>query len=149
MIDEPKSKSTALRTSEQVRRPKEFYQPSLDYVNYMDTRKPSSYEEAIAALDVDKWLEAMKSEMDSIHQNQTWELVELPAGRKPLPCKWVFRYKYVADLEKPKYKSRLVMKGFKQEYGVDYDELFSPVVKMATLHLLLGVIATEDLTLCV
>ena len=101
MIDEPKSKSTALRTSEQVRRPKEFYQPSLDYVNYMDTRKPSSYEEAIAALDVDKWLEAMKSEMDSIHQNQTWELVELPSERKPLSCKWVFRYKYVADSEKP------------------------------------------------
>ena len=74
-------------------------------------------------------------------------MVELPAGRKPLPCKWVFRYKYVSDSEKPKYKARLVAKGFKQEHGVDYDEIFSLVVKMTTLWLLLGVIATQDLEL--
>ena len=78
-----------------------FYQPGLDYVNYTDAGEPSSYEEAIAALDAEPWLQAMKSEMDSIHQNQTWELVELPSERKPLSCKWVFRYKYVADSEKP------------------------------------------------
>ena len=89
----------------------------------------------------------MKSEMDSIHQNQTWELVELPVGRKPLPCKWVFGYKYVADSEKPIYKARLVAKGFKQEHGVDYDEIFSPVLKMTTVQLLLGVKASEDLEL--
>ena len=89
----------------------------------------------------------MKSEMDSIHQNQTWELVELPAGRKPLPCKWVFRYKYVTDSNKAKYKARLVEKGFKQEHGVDYDKIFLHVVKMTILRLLLGVVATEDLEL--
>ena len=68
-------------------------------------------------------------------------------NRKPLPCKWVFRYKYVSDSEKPKYKAWLVAKGFKQEYGVDYDEIFSPVVKMTTLRLLLRVVATEDIEL--
>ena len=47
-----------------------------------------------------------------------------------------FRYKYVVDSEKPKYKAWLVAKGFKQEHGVDYDEIFSPVVKMTTLWLL-------------
>ena len=55
--------------------------------------------------------------MDSIHQNQTWEMVELPAGRKLMPCKWVFRYKYVSDLEKPKYKARLVAKGIQTRTG--------------------------------
>ena len=85
--------------------------------------------------------------MDSIHQNQTWELVELLPGRNPLPYKWVFRYKYVSDLNTPKYKARLVAKGFKQEHGVDYDEIFSLVVKMTTLLLLLGVVATKDLEL--
>ena len=69
-------------------------------------------------------------------------MVELPARRKPLPCKWVFRYKYVYDLEKPKYNVRLVAKGFKQEHGVNYDKIFSPVVKMTTLQLLLEVVAT-------
>ena len=61
----------------------------------------------------------MKSEMDSIKENDTSELVPLPTDRKPLPCKWVFRYKYVSGSEQPKYKARLIAKGFKQEQGVD------------------------------
>ena len=80
--------------------------------------------------------------MDSIHQNQTWEVVELPTGTESLPCKWVFRYTYVSNSNKPKYKA-----WFKQEHGVDYAEIFSPVVKMTTLRLRLGVVATEDLEL--
>ena len=89
----------------------------------------------------------MKSEMDSIHQKQTWELVKLPFGRKPLPYKWVFIYKYVLDSEKWKYKAQIVAKGFKQEHGVDYNEIFSPVVKITTLRLLLGAAVIEDLDL--
>ena len=65
----------------------------------------SSYEEDLAMPNANTWLQAMRSVMDSIHQNQTWELVKLPTGRKALPCKWVFRYKYVSDLEKPKYNA--------------------------------------------
>ena len=85
--------------------------------------------------------------MDSTHQNQTWELVELLTGRKPLRSKWVFRYKYVSDSEKPKYKARLVTKGLKPKNGVDYDEILLPVVKMTTFRRLLEVMATEDLEL--
>ena len=65
----------------------------MDYVHYIDAGEASTYDEAMATLDADTWLQAMKSEMDSIHKNQTWELVELPTRRKLLPCKWVFRYK--------------------------------------------------------
>ena len=72
-------------------------------------------------------------------------MVELSPGRKPQPCKWVFRC--ISDLKKPKYKARLVTKGFKQEHGVDYDEVFSLVVELTTLRLLLGDVATEDLEL--
>ena len=135
----------ALRRFGRVQRPTKFYQPGLDYINYTDASESSTYNEAMVAPDSDTWLQAMRSEMDSIHENHTWELVELPAGRKPLPCKWVFRYKYVSDSEKSKYKARLITKGFKQEHGVDYDEIFSPIVKMTTLRFLLGVITTEDL----
>ena len=71
----------------------------------------------------------------------------MPARRKLLPYKWVYMYKYVSGSDKPKYKARLIAKGFKQEHGVDYDEIFSPVLKMTTLWLLLGVVATEDLEL--
>ena len=89
----------------------------------------------------------MKSEMNSIHQNNTWKVVKLPAERKLLPCKWIFRYKYVSNSKKPKYKAWLVTNGFNQEHGVDYDEIFSPVVKMTTLWLLLKVVAIEDVEL--
>ena len=71
-------------------------------------------------------------------------MVELLAGRKPPLCKWVFRYKYVSDSEKPKYKARLIAKGFKQEHGVHYDEIFILIVKMTTLRLLLGVVVTKE-----
>ena len=57
-------------------------------------------------------------------------------------CFW---YKYVSDSAKPKNKAWLIAKGFKQEHGVNYDEIFSLVVKMATLRLLMGVVATKDL----
>ena len=113
MIDEPKPKSSAPRRSGRARMPIEFYQPGLDYVNYTSAGESSSCEEPLAASDAETWLHAMRSEMDSIHQNRTWELVALPMGRKVLPCKWVFQYKYVSDSEKPKYKARPIAKGFK------------------------------------
>ena len=81
----------------------------------------------------------MESEMD---------LVELPKNRRALsPCKWVYRLKETSESTNPKYKARLVAKGFRQEYGVDFDEIFSPVVKMTTLRFLLGVVAADNLEL--
>ena len=77
---------------------------------------------------------AMKSEMDSIYTNDTWELVSLSVNKKPLPCKWVYWYKYVYKSEHAKYKARRVVKGFKQEKGINYDEMFSPVVKMMNVQ---------------
>jgi hypothetical protein len=66
--------------------------------------------------------------MNSIRANRTWDLVELPQNRKALPCKWVFRLKKVSDSSSPKYKVLIVVKGFRQEHSVDFDEVFSPVV---------------------
>ena len=73
--------------------------------------------------------------------------IKLLAVRKSLRFKWVFRYIYVSNLEKPQYKAWLVAKAFKQEHGVDFDEIFSPIVKMTTLRLLLRVLVTKNLEL--
>ncbi|KAL4323760.1 hypothetical protein GQ457_11G033020 [Hibiscus cannabinus] len=75
----------------------------------------------------EKWLEAMRSEMDSMLDNQVWTLVEPPEGIKPIGCKWVFKKKTDMDGNVHTYKGRLVAKGFRQIHGVDYDETFSPV----------------------
>ena len=66
----------------------------------------------------------MKSEISSIEQNKTWELVPLPKDQKVLPCKWVFKKKFTSPTATPKYKkARFVAKGFKQEYGIDFEEI--------------------------
>ncbi|MCO5581384.1 hypothetical protein L7F22_035266 [Adiantum nelumboides] len=94
-----------------------------------------------------KWEQAMQSEYNSIIANETWDLTKLPQGKQGLPCKWVYKKKYTSKDPEPKYKARLVAKGFKQKKGIDFDEIFSPVVKMTTLRLMLRIVAAEDLEL--
>ena len=78
----------------------------------------------------------MKDEMNSLIANNTWELVDLHKGKKALHNKWVYRIKEEADGSK-QYKARLVVKGFQQKYGIDYTDVFSPVVKLTTIILVL------------
>ncbi|POM73802.1 putative transposable element [Phytophthora palmivora] len=68
-----------------------------------------------------------------------------PKGRKILSCRWVFVVKYTGTGEIDRFKARLVIKGFLQEYGIDYNEIFSPVIKMEVLRLLLTIAALFDL----
>ncbi|KAG8498489.1 hypothetical protein CXB51_004896 [Gossypium anomalum] len=97
--------------------------------------EPRTYQEAVASPDSEKWLEAMRSEMDSIYENQVWTLVDPPEGVKPIGCKWVLKKKTDMDGNVQTYKGRLITKGFRQIHGVDYDETFSPMdVKTAFLN---------------
>ena len=84
--------------------------------------------------------------MDSLLGNQTWELTEQPVEKKALHNKWVYRIKDEHDGSK-RYKARLVVKGFQQKKGIDYSEIFSPIVKMSTIRLILGMVAAENLHL--
>ena len=112
-----------------------------------DCEEPSCYDEAMLRDDKLKWEKAMQSEMDALHHNSTWELVNLPTGKRALPCKWVYKLKVTTNDGKPKYKARLVAKGFRQQQGVDFEEIFSLVVKMATLCCVLTLAAREDMEL--
>ena len=102
--------------------------------------EPRSYAEAMRAIDVDKWKEAAKREYDSLIENGTWTLVELPKDRKPIKCKWIFKIKK-NDGVIEKYKARLVAKGFSQIPGVDYDETFAPVPQPKTVRIILALAA--------
>ncbi|KAK9008904.1 hypothetical protein V6N11_080381 [Hibiscus sabdariffa] len=110
----------------------------------VDQDEPKTYQEAVVSPDSEKWLEAMRSEMDSMSENQVWTLVEPPEGIKPIGCKWVFKKKTDMDGNVETYKGRLVAKGFRQIHGVDYDETFSPVAMFKSIRILLAVAAFHD-----
>ncbi|KAK8586239.1 hypothetical protein V6N13_130760 [Hibiscus sabdariffa] len=110
----------------------------------VDQDEPKTYQEAVASPDSEKWLEAMRSEMDSMSENQVWTLVEPPEGIKPIGCKWVFKKKTDMDGNVQTYKGRLVAKGFRQIHGIDYDETFSPVAMIKSIRILLAVAAFHD-----
>ena len=96
--------------------------------------EPLTYQDAMNSPESKRWLEAMKSEMDSMYENQVWTLVDAPEGVKPIECKWVFKKKTDMDGNLQTYKARLVAKGFKQIHGIDYDETFSPVAIVTPLQ---------------
>ena len=110
----------------------------------MDQDEHVTYQEAVTGPESEKWLEAMKSEMDSMYTNQVWTLVEPPAGVNPIGCKWVFKKKTDMDGKVHTYKARLVAKGYKKIHGVDYDETFSPVAMLKSVRILLAIAAYHD-----
>ena len=86
----------------------------------------------------------MNAEMKALEKNKTWELVDLPVGKRPFRCKWVYTIKYKADGSLERYKAGLVAKGYTQTYGVDYLKTFAPVAKMNTVRILLSLTANYN-----
>jgi hypothetical protein len=106
---------------------------------------PTNYKEAISGPQREQWKAAINDELRSHGLNVVWTLVTAPKGANIVSCKWVFKFKRLLDERIDRYKARLVARGFSQQYGVDYNETFAPVVRMKTLRVLLAVAAAEDL----
>ncbi|RVW20455.1 Retrovirus-related Pol polyprotein from transposon RE1 [Vitis vinifera] len=94
-----------------------------------------------------KWKAAVDEEVRALEKNGTWEITDLPRGKKPVGCKWIFTVKYKTDGNVDRYKARLVAKGFTQSYGIDYQETFAPVAKLNTVRVLLSLAANLDWSL--
>ena len=118
----------------------------MNHLLLTDGGEPECYDEACQNRDASKWELAMKDEMKSLISNQTWELMELPVGNKALHNKWVYRVKEEHDGSK-RYKARLVVKGLQQKEGVDYTDIFAPVVKLNTIRSVLSIVPVEDIYL--
>ncbi|CAM8877555.1 unnamed protein product [Rhodiola kirilowii] len=99
---------------------------------------PNSFDEAMQSHDVSFWKEAINDEMDSIIGNNTWILVDLPLGHKPLGYKWIFRKKMNVDGTIDKLKARLVIQGFRQKYGMDYFDTYASVARISTIRLMIA-----------
>ena len=115
---------------------------SNNFVNFalmstiLDTPpEPSSVEEALSS---PPWVAAMQAELSSIERNGTWSLVPRPPKRKVIGVRWVYKTKYHADGSLDKHKARLVVKGYAQRAGVDFDETFAPTARITTIRVVLS-----------
>lgn len=130
-----KSTGTQYQTRAQTTKAKESSSESLGLMACLanaqdvDIAEPKTYNEAAKCFDWKKWEKGMKEECYSLHENNTWELVNRPPGRKVLRGKWVYKLKRGPSGEILRYKARWVVRGFEQEEGIDYNETFASVVK--------------------
>jgi hypothetical protein len=85
----------------------------------------------------------MQEKYNFLLENQTWDLVPIPFGRRLVRCRWVYKTKSVVDGQISRYKSRIVAKGFQQVHGIDYDEAFTLVAKMDSIRLTLDIATTK------
>lgn len=99
---------------------------------------PKTYEEAIQSEDANLWQQAMDRELNHIRSNNVWSMVDRVNGTNIIDTKWVFTYKYDPVNGNVTHKARIVAKGFMQRKNTDYNEIFSPVVKLDTIRLLLS-----------
>ena len=135
-----------LRRSTRERRPPDNYG---EWVTVADSegKEPETMKQALSGPSKPKWQEAMEKEMESLHCNDVWELVELPKDRKAVGNKWVFKIKTDADGSVERYKARLVAQGYTQKFGLDYDETFSPVVRFESVRTVVALAAQQGLKL--
>ncbi|GJZ47672.1 zinc finger, CCHC-type containing protein [Tanacetum coccineum] len=109
-----------------------------------DLNEPTSYKAAMLDLESNKWIDAMNAEIQSMMDNMVWVLVDLPLGCKTVRSKWLFKKKTDMDGIVHVYKARLVVKGYTQLYGVDYEEMFSLVADIRAIRILISIASYYD-----
>jgi histone deacetylase 1/2 len=127
-----------------IRRPKVYTDGTVRYNFLASAGEPTSLDNA---LNDPNWKQAMDCEYTALLKNNTWHLVPPAHKKNVIDCKWVYKIKRKPDGSIDRYKARLVAKGFKQRYGIDYEQTFSPVVKAATIRLILSLAASQGWSL--
>lgn len=137
---------------QEVRRSTREKRPSFKLRSAFSARiqaftEPTSYREAVKHPYSMQWEKAMKEEYQALDRNKTWDLVDedtiLTSGKRVIGCKWVYKLKRNADGSR-RFKARLVVRGFEQEYGIDFTETFAPVAKFVTVRILFALAAKHN-----
>jgi histone deacetylase 1/2 len=138
--------STCPRTRAQagIHKPKVYTDGTIRYGLSAISAEPRSIDEAVADTN---WKNAMDVEYSALMKNKTWHLVPPKKGRNVIDSKWVFKIKTKSDDSIDCYKTRLVAKGYNQRYGINYEDTFSPVVKAATIRLVLSLAVSSGWSL--
>jgi transposase InsO family protein/predicted RNA binding protein YcfA (HicA-like mRNA interferase family) len=120
----------------------------VDYAFFSSQElEPNSLAEAAKRPDADKFISAAIDEIKAHLDNGTWEVVQLPPGKKAIGCRWVFKIKRNADGTIERYKGRIVAKGYAQRQGVDYTDTFAPTARFGALRTVIALAAVEDMEL--
>jgi hypothetical protein len=104
----------------------------------MNDDTPLEFQDVLNSSEKENWMAAIRSELEAHKNKETWELAPLPRDRKAIQCKWVFKIKPATATQPKVYKARLVAKGFMQKHGVDYLEIYSPTVRLASVRMMLA-----------
>ena len=120
---------------------------SFSGIPFLRIPDPTSLEEVRVSPHVAHWDDAMKKEMQALHEHNTWSLVPKPVDRRALGVKWVFKTKYLPSGRVEKFKARLVALGYLQKEGVDFRETYAPVAHMTSMRLIIGVASSLGLVL--
>ena len=118
----------------------------VDFCCSANTFVPKTYKQAVTCADADRWKEAMDDEINSLYENNTYEIVPLPEGKQVVGGRWVYAVK-IQPGGAERYKARYVAQGFSQKAGRDYFETFAPTAKMTTVRMLMQIAAQFDLVL--
>ena len=124
-----------------------FKSKKIFLCNPLEIDKPTSFHEAIDSPNYKELMEAMRDGIDSMARNKVWKLVDLPPRRKSIGNKWVLKIKRRTDGSNDKFKACFVAKDFTQIESIDYEEIFSPVVRFPTINLRLALVSHLDLKL--
>jgi hypothetical protein len=115
----------------------------VEFAGTVSGSDPRTYKVAMRSPDAPEWSKACKDEIFALESNNTWEVVELPPGKKVINSGWVFKVKRNPDGSVERYKARLVAKGYSQRPGYDYTEVFAPTFRPASLRLIIALAAQE------
>jgi hypothetical protein len=125
-------------------KPKLYTYGTIRYAAFASTCEPESLHEALGDRN---WRQAMDSEIKALHKNGTWHLVPPQGKVNIIDSTWVYKVKKKADGMIDRYKDGLVAKGFKQRYEIDYEDTSSPIVKAATIRLIMSIVVSNDWSL--
>ncbi|GJS11987.1 retrotransposon protein, putative, ty1-copia subclass [Tanacetum coccineum] len=145
-INEPQSDINPICRSTRIRRATDRLCLHVDAEEHElgDLDEPANYKSALLDPESNKWLNAMNVGMQSMRDNEVWELVDLPPNGKTVGHKWLFKKKTDMDGAVHTYKARLVAKGFSQTLGIDYKETFSPVADIRAIRIFIAIATFYD-----
>lgn len=151
--DEPDIQTNGGKSTENMNKKDEYNlrnrnlirQPSRYEACFTLIDEPRSFQEAISGEHPEDWMLAIQEELHAHEESNTWTIVPMPPDCKPVGCKWVFKIKENSSTSKIRFKARLCTKGFSQKAGIDFEEIFSPVVRYDSVRVLIAIAAIKDL----